>query len=103
MLGAMRAGTYAVEADGADRSARAHVAGRARRPGSPQKSAGGVGVSSPNNAGGVGDRSGVIMLDRIVNRRHVRPRDAANALALEPRALVERGEEDRTVAGPLRC
>jgi NADH:ubiquinone oxidoreductase subunit E len=32
-----------------------------------RKSAGGVGVSNPNNAGGVGDRSGVIMLDRIVN------------------------------------
>jgi hypothetical protein len=31
------------------------------------KSAGGVGVSNPNNAGGVGDRSGVIMLDRVVN------------------------------------
>jgi NADH-quinone oxidoreductase subunit E len=31
------------------------------------KSAGGTGVSNPNNAGGVGDRSGVIMLDRIVN------------------------------------
>jgi NADH:ubiquinone oxidoreductase subunit E len=32
-----------------------------------RKSAGGVGVSNPNNAGGVGDRSGVIMLDRVVN------------------------------------
>jgi NADH-quinone oxidoreductase subunit E len=31
------------------------------------KSAGGMGVSNPNNAGGVGDRSGVIMLDRVVN------------------------------------
>jgi len=29
-------------------------------------SAGGVGVSNPNNAGGVGDRSGVIMLDRVL-------------------------------------
>ena len=31
------------------------------------KSAGGVGVSNPDNAGGVGDRSGIIMLDRIVS------------------------------------
>jgi NADH-quinone oxidoreductase subunit E len=30
------------------------------------RSAGGVGVSNPNNAGGVGDRSGVIMLDRVL-------------------------------------
>ncbi len=29
-------------------------------------SAGGVGVPNPNNAGGVGDRSGVIMLDRVL-------------------------------------
>jgi NADH-quinone oxidoreductase subunit E len=31
------------------------------------KSGGAVGVSNPNNAGGIGDRSGVIMLDRVVN------------------------------------
>jgi NADH:ubiquinone oxidoreductase subunit E len=35
--------------------------------GTGRKSAGGVGVSNPDNAGGIGDRSGVIMLDRIVN------------------------------------
>jgi hypothetical protein len=31
-----------------------------------RKSAGGRGVSNPNNAGGIGDRSGVIMLDRLM-------------------------------------
>jgi hypothetical protein len=31
-----------------------------------KKSPAGWGVSNPNNAGGVGDRSGVIMLDRVV-------------------------------------
>jgi NADH-quinone oxidoreductase E subunit len=31
------------------------------------KSKGAVGVSNPNNAGGVGDASGIIMLDRVVN------------------------------------
>jgi NADH-quinone oxidoreductase subunit E len=31
-----------------------------------RKSAGGRGVTDPNNAGGVGDRSGVIMLDRLL-------------------------------------
>lgn len=32
------------------------------------KSAGGVGVESPNNAGGIGDRSGVAMFDLIVGK-----------------------------------
>jgi hypothetical protein len=32
------------------------------------KSAGAVGVSNPNNAGGVGDASGVVMFDLIVGR-----------------------------------
>ena len=31
-----------------------------------RKSAGGIGVSNPNNAGGIGDSSGVIMLDRLL-------------------------------------
>jgi len=31
------------------------------------KSKGAVGVSDPNNAGGLGDASGIIMLDRVVN------------------------------------
>jgi NADH-quinone oxidoreductase subunit E len=31
-----------------------------------KKSAGGVGVVDPNNAGGLGDRSGIIMLDRLL-------------------------------------
>jgi hypothetical protein len=31
-----------------------------------RKSAGGRGVTDPNNAGGIGDRSGVIMLDRLM-------------------------------------
>jgi NADH-quinone oxidoreductase subunit E len=64
MLAAMRAGTFAVkplpQTQPPGRTWKiAHDTGK--------KSAGGVGVSNPNNAGGVGDRSGVIMLDRVVN------------------------------------
>ena len=33
-----------------------------------RKSAGGVGVEDPNNAGGIGDRSGIAMFDLIVGR-----------------------------------
>jgi NADH-quinone oxidoreductase subunit E len=64
MLAAMRAGTYDVKprpqtkAPGPTWKVEQDV---------QPKSAGGVGVSNPNTAGGVGDRSGVIMLDRIVN------------------------------------
>ena len=63
MLAAMRAGTYDVQplpqtkAPGRTWNVEATTV---------RKSAGGVGVSNPNNAGGVGDRSGVIMLDRVV-------------------------------------
>jgi NADH-quinone oxidoreductase subunit E len=68
MLAAMRAGTYDVspmpqtEMPSATWSVTqdAQVA-------TGRKSAGAVDVPSPNNAGGVGDASGIIMLDRIVN------------------------------------
>ena len=56
--------------------------GRSARP--DAKSAGGVGVSNPNNAGGIGDRSGVIMLDRIVNDAAFAAR-RSERLAHEPR------------------
>ncbi len=66
MLAAMRAGTYAVapmaqtEIPGRSWSV-AQNADVARG----RKSSGAVGTRSPDNAGGVGDASGVIMLDRI--------------------------------------
>ena len=64
MLAALRAGTFDVAPLPQTKSpektwAVEHDTGR--------KSAGGVGVSNPNNAGGVGDRSGVIMLDRVLS------------------------------------
>ncbi len=64
MLFAMRAGTYAVKP-----LPQTKTPGRTWKvdEDAHAKSAGGVGVSNPNNAGGVGDRSGVIMLDRVVN------------------------------------
>jgi NADH-quinone oxidoreductase subunit E len=63
MLAAIRAGTYAVaplvQTAAPERTWKiAQDSGR--------KSAGGQGVSNPNNAGGIGDRSGVIMLDRLM-------------------------------------
>jgi NADH-quinone oxidoreductase subunit E len=64
MLAAMRAGTYAVkplpQTQTPGRTWKLDYEGG-------HKAEGGVGVSNPNNAGGVGDRSGIIMLDRVVN------------------------------------
>ena len=63
MLAAMRAGTFAVkplvQTKAPGRSW--HVVQE-----SGKKSAGGVGVVDPDNAGGLGDRSGIIMLDRLL-------------------------------------
>lgn len=64
MLVAMKAGNYDVKPN-----PQTKMPGKTWKveQGTGRKSAGGVGVSNPNNAGGVGDRSGVIMLDRVVN------------------------------------
>ena len=56
------------------------------------KSAGGVGVSNPNNAGGVGDRSGVIMLDRVVNDPAFAAR-SRERLVHEPQLRPSAGDE----------
>jgi NADH-quinone oxidoreductase subunit E len=70
MLAAMRAGTYAVaplaQTDAPGRSWELRQDEQVSKGG---KTPGATGVSSPNNAGGVGDASGIIMLDRIVNRQ----------------------------------
>ncbi|GAC1542097.1 MAG: hypothetical protein NVS2B17_20250 [Candidatus Velthaea sp.] len=63
MLAAMRGGTFAVkplvQTLAPERTWKiSQEAGR--------KSAGALGVSSPNNAGGIGDSSGMIMLDRLL-------------------------------------
>ncbi|GAC1405988.1 MAG: NADH-quinone oxidoreductase subunit NuoE [Candidatus Velthaea sp.] len=63
IIAAMRGGTFAVEplvqTLAPDRTWKISQEGG-------RKSAGGVGVSNPNNAGGIGDSSGVIMLDRLL-------------------------------------
>lgn len=63
MLAAMRAGTFDVAP-----LPQTQAPGRTWKveQDTGRKAAGGMGVSNPNNAGGVGDRSGVIMLDRVV-------------------------------------
>jgi hypothetical protein len=89
MIAAMRSGTYFVapleQTAAPERTWKvAQDTGR--------KSAGGRGVTNPNNAGGVGDRSGVIMLDRIMT-------DPAFAARSRERVLHEKNFQPRNGDG----
>ena len=88
MLFAMRAGTYDVPPRPQTKAPERHWKVEAE---TGRKSAGGVGVSNPNNAGGVGDRSGVIMLDRIVNDASFAAR-SHERLAHEPQLRPSTGD-----------
>jgi NADH-quinone oxidoreductase E subunit len=95
MLEAMRAGTYSV----------APMA-QTERPGSTwairqdaqiadgTKSPGAEGVPLPNNAGGVGDPSGIIMLDNIINRNVYRFTGTTERAVVDSRPIVEIVDEE---------
>jgi NADH-quinone oxidoreductase subunit E len=89
MLGAMRDGSYAiaplVQTAAPERTWK--IAADTGR-----KSAGGRGVTNPNNAGGIGDRSGVIMLDRLMA-------DPAFAERSRERVLHEKNLQSHTGEG----
>jgi NADH-quinone oxidoreductase subunit E len=69
MLAAMRAGTYAVAPMSQSQApAPTWTIPQDQQIARGRKSPGAQGVPRPNNAGGVGDRSGIIMLDHIVTR-----------------------------------
>jgi len=88
MLAAMRAGTFDVKP-----MPQTQMPGRTWKVAQDtgRKSAGGVGVSNPNNAGGVGDRSGIIMLDRVVNDPQFAAR-SRERLVHEPHLRPSTGE-----------
>lgn len=88
MLAAMRAGTYDVKPRSQTKAPQRHWKVEAE---TGRKSPGGVGVQNPNNAGGVGDRSGVIMLDRIVSNPSFAAR-SHERLAHEPQLRPSSGE-----------
>jgi len=56
-------------------------------------------VPNPNNAGGVGDSSGVIMLDRIINRQVYQFTGTTERAMTEPRAIVDTVDEESVHAG----
>jgi NADH:ubiquinone oxidoreductase subunit E len=88
MLAAMRAGSYDVKPRPQTKAPAGSWKVEAER---GRKSAGGVGVSNPDNAGGVGDRSGVIMLDRIVSDPAFAAR-SRERLAHEPQLRPSTGD-----------
>jgi NADH-quinone oxidoreductase subunit E len=64
-----------------------------------RKSAGARDVESPNNAGGVGDASGTIMLDNIVNRDVLFFRKTSERAVVDSRSVVEVIDEEARSAG----
>jgi NADH-quinone oxidoreductase subunit E len=88
MLAAIRGGTYDVKPRPQTKAPGRYWKVEAE---TGRKSAGGVGVSNPNNAGGVGDRSGVIMLDRIVSDSAFAAR-SNERLAHEPQLRPSTGD-----------
>jgi NADH-quinone oxidoreductase E subunit len=100
MLAAMRAGTYATPA-----MAQTQAPGptwSVRQDGDVStggKTPGARGVASPNNAGGVGDAAGLIMLDRIVNKQVAFHEGTRERAVRDSRAVVEALEDGNGHAG----
>jgi len=100
ILDAMRAGTYAVaplaqtDAPGGtwEIPQDAQVASGRKAPGARD-------VESPNNAGGVGDASGTIMLDNIISGDVRFFRKTAERAVVDSRAVVETIDEQASHAG----
>jgi NADH-quinone oxidoreductase subunit E len=63
------------------------------------KSPGARGVPRPNNAGGVGDRSGIIMLDHIIARDVEFFTQTSERAVVDSRAVVDASREAETHAG----
>ena len=96
MIAAMRGGTYPVAP-----MAQTQTPGKTWRVGQDvevstgRKTKGALDVESPNNAGGLGDKSGVIMLDRIVLRdAEFRGRTRERVVTEPPGAMRELANEE---------
>jgi len=100
MLAAMRAGTYNVAPMAQTEEPPATWSVRQDGEVSTgQKAPGSTDVMSPNNAGGVGDAPGLIMLDRIVNRDITFYEGTRERAVRESRAVAEVVESENGHAG----
>jgi NADH-quinone oxidoreductase subunit E len=64
-----------------------------------KKSRGADGVPLPNNAGGIGDASGIIMLDNIINRSVYRFTGTTERAVVDSRPIVETVDDEGARAG----
>jgi NADH-quinone oxidoreductase E subunit len=64
-----------------------------------QKAPGGEDVPLPNNPGGVGDATGIIMLDNIINRTVYRFTGTTERAVVDSRAIVETVDDEGARAG----
>jgi NADH:ubiquinone oxidoreductase subunit E len=100
MLAAMRAGTYGVAPMA--QTQEPPPTWSVRQDGevsTGRKTPGSTDVESPNNAGGVGDAPGLIMLDRIVNREVAFYEGTRERAVRDSRAIVEVVESENGHAG----
>jgi NADH-quinone oxidoreductase subunit E len=100
MLAAIRAGTYPVEpmVQTEPPGPSWHVAPDVEIA-AGKKAPGATGVESPDNAGGVGDASGIIMLDHIINRDVYFFGRTQERAVVDSRSVVKTVEETATHAG----
>ncbi len=100
LLDSIRGGTCAVEPlVQTDAPGRTWEIRQDEQVGTGRKAPGAIGVSSPNNAGGVGDKSGVIMLDNIINADVEFFRDTRERAVIDSRAVVATVDEAGNNAG----
>jgi NADH-quinone oxidoreductase subunit E len=100
MLAAMRAGTYAVAPMvQTDEPAATWAIPQDAQIAGGTKSRGASGVPRPNNAGGVGDASGIIMLDNIIAGKVTRFTGTSERAIVDSRAVVDAVEEEEARAG----
>lgn len=96
LLASIRAGTYAVEPMAQTESpGRTWEIRQEDAISNGRKALGSIGVEDPNNAGGVGDRSGVIMLDHIVDNDVYFFRPTRERAVLDSRTVIESVEDEK--------
>jgi NADH-quinone oxidoreductase subunit E len=100
MLEAIRAGTYGVEPMAqTERPGPTWAIPQDAQIASGGKAPGARDVAAPNNAGGVGDTSGTIMLDNIINRDVYFFGRTTERAVVDSRAVVETVDERSSRAG----
>ncbi|HUY11582.1 MAG TPA: NAD(P)H-dependent oxidoreductase subunit E [Candidatus Dormibacteraeota bacterium] len=100
MIAAMRGGTFAVAPRRQTREpGETWVVKQDDQVATGRKSPGATDVSRPNNAGGLGDASGVIMLDRFVNKEIAFRERSNERFVRDSRAIYDVVEDEEKHAG----